>query len=312
MSNRVETDKKGIQFHYDLPPEFFHYFLDPGMNYSCCYFQNKNDPLEKAAKNKLALICKKLNISKDDYVLDIGCGWGNFVLFAAENFGCHVTGITLSPSQANYIKNKALEKRLSYLINTTVMHAYKMDFGPQKFDKIVTIGAIEHIADLRKMFAKCFDVLKDNGLMLVHGMSIPWRNRKEQLEGKFSESMQFLREHIFPVGQMITLNEVLKAMEENNFEIIDVENITDHYTLTLRCWLNNLQKNKKEIEEKKIVEPLKLRAQLLFLMGCVEAFKDGNVYCYHTLARKIPKENREQLPLTREGYCLYSEPDRKI
>lgn len=304
MDDQIELDKKGIQFHYDLPPEFFHYFLDPDLNYSCCYFQNTDDPLEKAAKNKLSLICKKLSISKDDRVLDIGCGWGNFIFFAAENYGCHVTGITLSPAQIDYIEGKASQKGISHLIKARVMHAHEMDFRPRQFDKIVTIGAIEHISDLGRMFARCFNILKDDGLMLVHSMSIPWKNRKEQLTGKFSESMQFLREHIFPVGQMITLNEILGALEENSFEVIDVENITDHYTLTLRCWLNNLQKKRKEIEEKKIVEPLKLRAQLLFLMGCVQAFKDNNVYCYHTLARKILEGSRKQLPLTRKGYCL--------
>jgi len=307
LNGDYAKDWEGIQFHYDLPAEFFRYFLDEGMNYTCAYFRHPEEPLDQAQQNKLALICRKLQLKPGDHVLDIGCGWGNFAFYAAEQFGCRVTGITLSNAQVEFIRHKAQKTGLSSKVEAIPMHALEMSFPLGNFDKVVTIGAIEHIPHLKKMFAECANILKDEGLMLVHGMTKPWQLRQRALDGEedTSEESRFLTENIFPVGEMISLTELIGALEPNNFEVLDVHNITDHYTLTLQNWLENLQKNEETIKDKGIVDISRLRAQMLFLAGCVESFQENRVLCYQALARKIrPDEVRVPLALSRKNLDL--------
>ena len=303
-TSRLEADAAGIQFHYDLPVGFFQLFLDPTMSYTCHYFLRRTETLEQAAQNKLALIAKKLQLRPEDRVLDIGCGWGNFLLYGAKEFGCHVTGITLSPSQAQYIATKAAAEGLSDLVRVDVVHADAMPYPSASFTKIVTIGTIEHIDDLSGLFRSCNRLLVDDAtaFMLVHGMTCPVDGgASQQPEGALDEEAHFIRDYIFPVGDFTNEFEVVRALETSGFELIDLENIPDHYTLTLRHWLNNLEKHCADLGAETGVRPERFRAQLLFLAGFIEGFRENRILCYQNLVRKIRTgQKRTPLPLTRE------------
>ena len=307
-ASRHDADQRGIAFHYDLPAEFFQLFLDPTLSYSCHYFLTPDDTLARAALNKLELLARKLDLKRDDRVLDIGCGWGSFVLWAAERVGCHVTGITLSPNQAAFVRREADARGLGHRVDVHVMHANAMTFPDRSFDKIVTVGAIEHIEDLTGLWRDCARLLRDGPAvrLLAHGMTEPVAVRRaDRRPDQLSGEAAFIREYIFPVGHMTHLHEILRSLEVNDFEVTDVENITDHYTRTLRGWLDNLMRHADGSGLPAGVEPERLRAQLLFLAGSVESFSENRVLCYQTLARKIAVDTpRTPLPATRRALIL--------
>ena len=151
MAQQAESPEavaEGIRFHYDLPPEFFRLFLDhPTMSYSCAYFRDGEGSLEEAQLRKLELIARKLQLQPGDRVLDIGLGWGNMALFAAER-GCRVVGMTLAPEQAGYVRGEARRRGLADRVEVLVEEARTLPFPDRSFDKVVTIGATEHIADI--------------------------------------------------------------------------------------------------------------------------------------------------------------------
>jgi cyclopropane-fatty-acyl-phospholipid synthase len=306
-----KRDQQAIEHHYDMPSEFFRLFLGSRMSYTCNYFTRKNEPFEQASENKLQLICQKLDLQIDEQVLDIGCGWGNFLFYAAENYDVKATGITLSSSQAAYIGEEAKKRGLEGLVKAEIIHALEMPFGPSTFDKIVTIGAIEHILDLPLLFRDCRQIMKTDGLMLVHGISKPWELYTQKQETPSRDESNFLTEYIFPVGELIPLHQIVESLEKNHFEIIDIENITDHYTLTLMSWLGNLQQHEDEVLQSGLVSTEKLRAQLLFLAGCVEFFQTNHNLTYQTLVRPLHADKeRTPLPLTRERMLLKSQVQR--
>jgi cyclopropane-fatty-acyl-phospholipid synthase len=291
--------------HYDLPAEFFASFLGPYMAYSCDYFTNENDSLEEAEENKLFLTAQKLDLKESDLLLDIGCGWGSFLFYAAEKYGCRTIGITLAGNQASHINGAASQKGLSDKVKATVLHVYDMDFEPEYFDKIVTIGAIEHMDDLHRVFAKCAPILKDDGLMLVHGMTKPWENREEELQGTSAEIDELVKEH-FGVGYWKSLWEVMEALEKNKFEILDHENITKHYQLTTERWFERLQANEKELAGRVVPEEI-YREFLVFIAGYSIGFETSHTLCNQILCRKINRgEIRPDVWLTRDKFIMSS------
>lgn len=304
---QLAADAEGIQFHYDLPTAFFRLFLDPTLSYSCHYFLRPDETLAQAAINKLELVARKIELTAEDAVLDVGCGWGSFILWAAERYGCRATGITLSPSQADYVREQAAARGLAERIAVHVMHANAMDLPVGAFDKIVTIGAIKHIAALDGLWRDCARLLRGGprARLLAHGMTAPAAARGHDPGPRLSGEADFIKEYIPPVGQFTTLGDVVRPLESAGFEVLDVENITDHYTRTLRRWLANLSAHAGDLGAASGVAPEWFRAQLLFLGGCVESFEENRILCYQTLARPIAVDTpRAALPPNRERLIL--------
>lgn len=309
LRDLIVFQSEAVSSHYDLPPNFFASFLGPKMAYSCAYFTDEDDSLAVAEENKLLLTAKKLDLKESDLLLDIGCGWGSFVFYAAENFGCRTIGITVSKEQANFVNQVANQRGLEDKVKAEVKHVYDMDYPAHHFDKIVTIGAIEHMDDLYKVFSKSAGILKDEGLMLVHGMTKPWPDREEELQGKTSEVGEMVKEH-FGVGYWKSLWEVMRDLEMSGFEILDHENITRHYQLTVERWLEQLQKNEEHIADK-IVPEEKYREFLVFMAGYIVGFETSHTLCNQILCRKIScGETRPALPLTRENIIVTYRKER--
>lgn len=308
LRDLVDYQTKAVASHYDLPPKFFAGFLGPRMAYSCAYFADDDNTLDEAEENKLLLTAKKLDLKPQDLLLDIGCGWGSFIFYAAEKFGCSTIGITLSGEQAAFVNKVAEERGLADKVKARVLHVYDMDFPEKYFDKIVTIGAIEHMDDLHRVFSKSATVLKDEGLMLVHGMTKPWASREEEIQGITSEVGELVKEH-FGIGYWKSLWEVMEALEKSSFEILDHENITRHYQLTVERWLERLQENEDSMVDKVIPEE-KYREFLIFMAGYIVGFETGNTLCNQILCRKIQcGDIRPALPLTRENIVLSPRKD---
>ena len=212
--------------HYNIGNDLFFSFLDPNNQYSCAYFQGTDD-LAEAQREKLDLICRKIELQHGDHVLDIGCGWGRFARYAAEQYGCTVTGVNISEEQIRYAQEHC--KNLSVNVSR---EDYRQIRG--SFDKIVSVGMFEHVGlkNYRTFMEVVHRSLKDNGTFLLHtiGSNVsrvncdPWINR-----------------YISPNGMLPSIAQIGKAAE-NLFVIEDVHNIAPHYNKTLRRWSDRFQK----------------------------------------------------------------------
>lgn len=304
----LARDKASISSHYDLPPEFFAAFLGPRMAYSCAYFRTEDTPLEIAEEDKLRMTAQKLRLEPGLRVLDVGCGWGSFIDYAAERFGTTCVGTTLAEEQARTVNERAEARGRADRVRADVVHAYAMDYGPGSFDRVVTIGAIEHMEDLGRVFGNCAHMLTDDGLMLVHGMTQPWRSREALLHGDLDEAMRLVYEH-FGVGHWHSLWEVVEDLEKNGFEVLDVENITRHYGLTVNRWLDNLLANEERIVGGGILPEEKYREFVAFFAAYIAEFEMSETICSQVLCRKtLPGRVRPKLPLTREWMSPSREP----
>ncbi|RJQ51647.1 MAG: methyltransferase domain-containing protein [Actinobacteria bacterium] len=306
LAAKVASDTEAIQSHYDLPVEFFAAFLGPRMAYSCAYFTDPDNSLANAEEDKLRLTAQKLELQPGDRVLDLGCGWGSFLFFAAEEYGCSTTGVTLSREQVAHVNRTAAERGLSDRVKAQLVHVYDMDFPKETFDKAVTIGAIEHIEDLERTFRKTNEVLRGEGLFLCHGMTKPWSQRLRQMSNDYDEVGEIVKRH-FGVGHWKSFWEVSQALEQSGFEILDQENITQHYALTCTRWLENLRRREAEIAGT-IVPDDKYREFVALMAGYVTGFQMSGTICNQILCQRhvdgIPRPER---PLTRR-HMLVSEP----
>src|SRR2546427_3317361 len=229
-----EADAKAIAHHYDVSNEFYALFLDPLMVYTCAYYRDPDGKLEQAQRDKLDLVCRKLELAPGESLLDIGCGWGSLSLWAAQHYGVRAHGVTLSRAQAAYaterIRAEGLEDRcrVEYL-------DYRDLPGSARYQKIAAVGVIEHVGipNYPAFFAGVRARLEDGGLYLNHGIvhDLHWR-RTSQTE--------FLYRHVFPNGDLAGLSQTLTEMERAGWEIMDVEGLRLRYARTVRQWVERL------------------------------------------------------------------------
>jgi cyclopropane fatty-acyl-phospholipid synthase-like methyltransferase len=305
----VEHDAGGIQFHYDLPAAFFELELGPTLSYSSAYFRDPaKETLDEAQLNKLAIFCKKLELGPDDHLLDLGAGWGNLMFYAAKNFGCKVTGVSLSPEQKKYVEERAEREGLSHLIQYDIVHVHAMNYPPGTFTKAGSLEATEHMANLKGLYQRVLHMMKDNGLINIQ--VITKRFQEDDSRREEDEGTKFIRKHIYPVGDWVTLSGAVVAIEEAGFEIVDVESLTDHYTVTHRRWLENLMKAYDTKAAETGVAPDRYLAQVFFAAGSVDEYERNAHFDYQILARKIGAGRRIPLPFDRSGLLLDG-PERK-
>jgi cyclopropane-fatty-acyl-phospholipid synthase len=287
-----ERDQQAVRYHYELPPDFYRLFLDPQMVYSCAYFCSAEDDLETAQRNKLDYICRKLRLQPGERFLDIGCGWGALILWAAEKYGARCLGITLSPSQAEVANQRIRDAGLADRCKVEVCDYRDISIRAQ-FDKIGSVGMVEHVGETQfpEYFSCAYRLLRPGGVFLNHGISQCATYRRP--------GPSFINKYVFPDGDLPPISSALRAAEQCKFEIRDVENLREHYALTLHHWVLRLESQAASAQ--RITDDVTYRIWRLYMAGSAHWFRTGKLNLYQCLLSK-PQQGVSGLPLTRKDW----------
>jgi cyclopropane-fatty-acyl-phospholipid synthase len=298
-----ERDRRAVTFHYDVSNDFYRLWLDRQMVYSCAYFQSPRDDLDAAQEQKLDYICRKLRLRAGQRLLDIGCGWGALVLHAAEHFGVRADGITLSESQAKRGRARIAETGLGNRAKIELRDYRETTAeGRELYDAIVSVGMAEHVGRERlpDYFATAYRALKPGGVFLNQAIG------EDIIARPGNRDTSFIAQYVFPDGDIPPLSIMLRAAESSGFEIRDVENLREHYVLTLRHWLRRLEA--RHDEALRYVDETTYRTWRLYIAGSAHGFRSGHIAVYQTLLAKLHSSGRTNLPLTRDD--LYTQNRR--
>ena len=272
--NTRKGSRKNIAAHYDLGNDFYELWLDSKMMYSCAYFDTPGTTLDDAATEKLDLICRKLNLSLDDSVVEIGSGWGGFAIHAASHYGCHVTTTTISRQQYEYAAREIDERGLNDRI-TLLFKDYRDLEG--SFDKLVSIEMIEAVGHEyhSTYFKKCCELLKPEGQMLLQAITIA-----DQRYDLYKNSVDFINKYIFPGGCLTSVTDMLRTTTRyTDLRVSHIEDIGLHYATTLRRWQERFTARIDEVRELGYSDAF-VRMWQFYLSYCEGAFTEraiGNV-----------------------------------
>ena len=295
-------NQDAIAFHYDVSNEFYALWLDEAMVYSCAYFERPGDALEDAQFAKLDHICRKLLLRPGDHLLDIGCGWGALVIHAARHYGVRAHGITLSERQLTMARERIAQAGLQDRVSVE-LRDYRDLAGDSVYDKVSSVGMFEHVGlkNLSLYFATVSRLLKPAGLFLNHGIT-------HDVEGwEKTSSTEFINRYVFPDGQLDTVSNIQRLMENARFEIADVEGLRPHYALTLRHWVARLERRHSEALQ--YVSESTWRVWRLYMAACALEFESGEIGVYQILASKRALGSTS-MPLTRQH--MYTARDRAL
>lgn len=288
-----ERDLQSVSYHYDVSNQFYQLWLDKNMVYSCAYFEHPQQDLDAAQIDKLDYICRKLRLKPDERLLDIGCGWGGLLIYAAKNFGVRASGITLSQHQYEFVNRRIEEEGLLDQCDVRLLD-YRDLNGSDTYDKLVSVGMAEHVgeANLPDYFHHAFRILKPGGFFLNHAIGRAGSRPR-------SDQPTFTDVHVFPDGELIPISQMLSLAEKAGFEVRDVENLREHYTLTLNRWLRRLEDRRREA--RLIVGEEKYRIWRLYLAGSAYYFKTARLDLYQTVLVKN-HEGSSGMPLRRSDW----------
>jgi cyclopropane-fatty-acyl-phospholipid synthase len=283
----LARDRTAVRHHYDVSNDFYRLVLGPSLTYSCAYFESRDDTLEAAQQQKHELICRKLRLTPGERLLDIGCGWGSLLLHAASHHGVRGVGVTLSEPQAQLARQRVSKHGLSDQVEIRVSDYREISDGP--FDKIVSVGMYEHVgaSELRQYASTVARLLAPGGLFLNHGITL--------LNSEPPRHPTFISRYIFPDGELHPVTAIQSAMRYAGFEVRDVESLREHYPLTLRRWLANLEADRRKAVA--LVGPERERAWRLYLVVSAVGFEDGEISVYQVLGARQGADHG--LPLTR-------------
>jgi cyclopropane-fatty-acyl-phospholipid synthase len=271
-----ERDARAVRHHYDVSNDFFSLFLDESMTYSCAVFSRGAGTLEEAQRQKLELVCSKLALREGERVLDVGCGWGAFVLHAARNYGVHAVGITPSPAQASHAHARVREAGLEDRVEIRL--ADYRDLAAEPFDAIASIGMVEHVGSNRidEYASRLARLLAPGGRLLNQGIA--------RLRHTDAEAGPFSERYVFPDAAPLHLSRVLAALERASFVTEHVEGFQRDYAETLSHWAERLDNSRSQAES--IVGGERLRVFRLYLRAARQGFRSGFLSVYQVLCRR--------------------------
>ena len=273
----LARDRRAVRHHYDVGNEFFALFLDRSMTYSCAYFSGGAQTLEEAQEAKLELVCRKLGLEAGERVLDVGCGWGSFVIQAASRHGARAVGITLSEEQARLARERAREAGVADLVEFRVADYREVSDGP--FDAIASIGMVEHVGEEQiDVYARrLWSLLRPGGRLLNHGIA-KLKDFDTPYEGAFSERF------VFPDGVPLPLSRVLRALERADLVTTHVEGLQDDYARTTGQWIERFDGHWDDAVRLAGIE--RARVWRLYLRAARQGFETGWASVYQVLAHR--------------------------
>jgi cyclopropane-fatty-acyl-phospholipid synthase len=285
----LRRDKAAIRHHYDVGNDFYELVLGPSMVYSCAYWDEGED-LAEAQRAKLGLICRKLALGPGDRLLDVGCGWASMAMHAAREYGVHAVGITLSFEQAAYACKRIAEAGLTDRVEIRVQDYREVADGP--YDAISSIGMAEHVGSGRYLeYARgLHSLLRPGGRLLNHQIA----RRPQPDEGAYRVD-EFIDAYVFPDGELAPVGRTVALLEDAGFEVRDVEAIREHYALTLRRWVANLQANWRDAA--RLTSPGRARVWRLYMAACALSFERNRLGVNQILAVRTPASGDSGMPL---------------
>ena len=287
-------DAQAIAHHYDVGNEFYQLVLGASMTYSCAYYEQEPGlafGLEEAQQAKCDLVARKLGLKPGMRVLDVGCGWGAFVCNAARNYGVEAVGITLSREQADFARRRVVAEGVGDRVEIRVQDYRDVHDGP--YDAIASIGMAEHVgqAMLPTYSADLFALLRPGGRLLNHAIS-----RRPGSPGHFSRT-SFIDRYVFPDGELEPMAVMVEALEGAGFEVRDVESLREHYALTLRAWVANLEANWDRAVQ--LTSAGRARVWRLYMAGSALAFEGNRIGVNQVLAVRPDVRGVSGMPRTR-------------
>jgi len=304
-------DRAAITHHYDVSNAFYRLVLGESMTYSCAVFDDRNDTLEQAQQSKYELISRKLGLAPDMRLLDVGCGWGGMVLHAAGRHGVRGVGVTLSHEQEELATKRIAEAGLTDRIDIRLQDYRDVRDGP--FDAISSIGMFEHVgrARMQEYFTRLYDLLRPGARLLNHAIGRPGYPQPDTRRGRTTATArriasaagsrtmskiqsEFMQRYVFPDGELHEVGVVVAMLQETGFEVRHVETLREHYALTLRRWVANLETN----WDAAVAEVGAGRARVwrLYMAASALGFERGDLQIHQVLAVR-PDGGRSEMPL---------------
>jgi cyclopropane-fatty-acyl-phospholipid synthase len=283
-------DAQAIAHHYDVSNDFYRLFLGETMTYSCAYFATPQTPLADAQRAKYDLICRKLGLRPGMRLLDVGCGWGGMVMHAAEHYGVHAVGVTVSQRQVDYGREAVAAAGLDDRVEIRFQDYRDVSDGP--FDAISSVGMVEHVGAVRlpEYFGQLYSLLQPGGRLLNHG--ICWPKGSAGLSRR-----SFVANYVFPDGELHEVGVIAQAMQARGFEVRDTESLREHYALTLRNWVRNLDEHWDEAV--RVAGAGRARVWRLYMAGSALNFESGNITVHQVLGVRPHADGGSEMPLTR-------------
>lgn len=279
--------QRNILAHYDLGNEMYKSFLDSAMMYSSAIYPDKKSSLEEASNHKLMTICNKLDLQPTDRVIEIGTGWGGFAIYAARNYGCHVTTTTISDAQHDEAKKRITEAGLTE--NITLLRKDYRDLTG-RFDKLVSIEMIEAVGNnyLSRFFSKCNELLREDGVMLLQAITI-----RDQKYKKYINGVDFIQRHIFPGGCLVSNCRMIELLTDQTDMVVRyLADFGFDYARTLKDWRIRFNKTFNQLKTKGYDEKFR-RLWEFYLCYCEGGFLERSISVVHLVATR--SANRKQL-----------------
>jgi cyclopropane-fatty-acyl-phospholipid synthase len=308
----VRRDAAAISHHYDVSNRYYELLLGPSMTYSCAVFAEPGESLEVAQERKLELISTKLGLQPDMRMLDVGCGWGQLLIHAAQHHGVDGVGITISKEQAELAEKRVADAGVADQIEIRLQDYRDVTDGP--FDAISSIGMFEHVgrAGMQAYAQRLAALLAEGGRLLNHAIARPivqgrdapptdWKATLRRLEVAIGSSVpsridsQLMNRYVFPDGELHELGDTITLLQEVGLEVRHSESLREHYALTLRHWLDNLQANWDEAVRE--VGAGRARVWKLYMTACAIGFERHSTEIHQVLAIKPERGADAHLPL---------------
>lgn len=296
IRHSITRDAQVVSHHYDVGNDFYRLVLGPSMTYSCAHFVEPTMSLTDAQTSKYDLVCRKLGLHDRPgmRLLDVGCGWGSMALHAASRYDANVVGVTISREQFKVATQRVEQAGLTDRVEIR-LEDYRELTG-ERFDAISSIGMSEHVGKSRigEYFSTLSSLLSPQGRLLNHAIS--------SIGGSKLGKRSFMYRYVFPDGELLDVGDTVLAMEEAGLEVRDIESLREHYALTLRQWVANLEKHWDVAVG--LVGIGRARVWRLYMAASAVGFEDGGLAIHQVLGVLSGTDGTSGMPLTRKGWMI--------